>query len=79
MSEDNKNANLVNRLKKEFALAEHLFKGDLIVDNLDYWTVEKVEKEPNGFVSVISAEGGGLINVPATQRVQIIRRSSVAY
>ena len=80
MTEENDNVfKLVKRLKKEIALVARLYKGDIVVDDNDFWVVEDVVDEPNGFVSVIGENGGGYINVPANQTCQIVQRSSLYY
>lgn len=69
----------VERIKREVCMIGRLYKGDIVIDGSDFWVVDRVEEEPNSFVSAIGVDGGGFINVPFNSTCEIVRRSSLFY
>lgn len=65
---------LAQRLRKQHVAASQIMVGDVVVSDYGIWQVAKVDKEPNGFFSILDENDNGYMSVPPHQIYVIIHR-----
>lgn len=65
---------LVGRLRKQHVAASQVLVGDVVVDDGGCWQVATIDKEPNGFFSILDEDENGYSNVPPHDIYVIIHR-----
>lgn len=66
---------LIKRLKTQYAPASTLQVGDIIIrSEEDVWEVVEVHKNPNEFLTILDAEGGGFMEINPHEVILIVNR-----
>lgn len=65
---------LVARLKKQYAAAQMLQVGDIVVIDSDAWEVASVHQNPNGLLTILNEDGGGFMEIAPGEVCVIVNR-----
>ena len=69
-------ADLVKRLKTQYAPASRLQVGDVVIrSDEDVWEVAEVHINPNAFLTILDADGNGFMEINPHEVILIVNRA----